>query len=364
MNTGNIANGMLAALPELLVARGFDLAMRETVERAFAEDLGLIDSRVVLEKFFRAASRKGGVQFPGNIESFASTLQFARNQNWLTEREKEFVSALYGLLSDAGAHPGASIVEPKFAKQAVLHTLWLVLTRLQIRISRPPHSLGGSAGRLRLAEQFLKGLRSGTHVGPAFDDIYDLDLMQLTRDRLRYSDVPLLMRVIRDDNASAELRNRCASLVLSPRSFRKPHDPNQARTISELDEYCRSYLHQLPWQVSRAIALALANRANHPDRLIEYLQWISEKPEIIEENLRESDIYYSSKDDAIAYYKSRLRNRDVPLGGCIWEIFYILHRGQGEDRRFIEGIMRGRSKEVVESVVKTFWDSTAKLLKR
>ncbi len=146
------------------------------------------------------------------------------------------------------------------------------------------------------------------------------------------------MRVICDDNASAELRNRCASLVLSPRSFRKPNDPNQARTISELDEYCRSYLHQLPWQVSRAIALALANRANHPDRLIEYLQWISEKPEIIEENLRESDIYYSSKDDAIAYYKSRLRNRDVPLGGCIWEIFYILHRGQGEDRRFIEGI--------------------------
>jgi hypothetical protein len=239
------------------------------VERVLnSNELTLIDLRLILEQFFRASSQMDkAVRFSGDLQSFGATLDFVRSRNWLTEPERRFVAALYGLLSDIAAHPGQSIIEHTFARHAVLHASWLVLSRFQVRVSRPFAGYGGSAGRLRLAEQFLKGVRTGVLSGPAFEVDFDQDFMQLTRQRLRYADINPLMSVIRSDKASPDLRSNCASLVLSPRCYRKPRDDNWPRMIDELDRYCHENRQALPWQVSRAIALALANRANHADRL-------------------------------------------------------------------------------------------------
>jgi hypothetical protein len=301
------------------------------------------------------------VRFPGDPHSFGAALTFARNRNWLTEPEQRLVSALYGVLSDCAAHPGQSIMDPAFARQAVLHSLWLVLRRFQVRVARPFVGYGGSAGRLRLAEQFLKGVRTGVLIGPAFEVDFDQDLMQLTRQRLQYSDIKPLMSVVRNDRVSADLRCNCASLVLSPRCYRKPADANWPRIISELDRYCDENLRALPWQVSRAIGLALANRANHSDRLLDYLDWIGQDPDLIETNLAESDAYHAGIQNAFDYYRSRIENVAIPLSGCVWEAYYISRRLPPKSGA-LKSVLDRRIKELETGRLHTFFQAVSDAL--
>jgi len=119
-------------------------------------------------------------------------------------------------------------MDPTFARQAVLHSLWLVWAVFQVRVARPFVGYGGSAGRLILAEQFSKECARGCGSVLVSEVDFDQDLMQLTRQRLQYSDIRPLMLVVRNDRASADLRCNCASLILSPALYRKPSDPQLA----------------------------------------------------------------------------------------------------------------------------------------
>jgi hypothetical protein len=298
------------------------------------------------------------VRFTGDLQSFGAALDFARSRNWLTEPERRFVSALYGLLSDIAAHPGQSSMEPAFGRQAVLYSIWLVLNRFTVRAARPFSGYGGSAGRLRLAESFLKGIRTGVLNGPAFEVEFDQDLMQLTRARLRYTDIQPLMSAVKSNSASADLRSNCASLVLSPRCYRKPTDDNWPKIVSELDSYCQQNLDALPWQVSRAIALALANRANYADRLLDYLEWISRSSELVELNLAQSDAYNGGVQRALEYYSSRVRNVDIPLSGCVWEVYYISHRSPPRSTN-ISRVLERRLNELTPGRLRAFLKSAS-----
>lgn len=348
----------LHSLPHLLTATGYDQSIIEDVERALNRDDGaLIQSRQLLEKFFRVSTQMDkAVRFTGDRTRFGETLGFALDRRWLTETERQFIRALYGLLSDVAAHPGQSLIEPTFARHAVLHSLWLVLNRFQVRPSRPFAGYGGSAGRLRLAESFLKGVRTGIWNGPAFEVDFDQDLMQLARTLLRYADIKPLMTVIKSDEASANLRCNCASLVLSPRCYRKPSDDNWPKVVSDLNRYCSDNLSVLPWQVSRAIALALANRTNHADRLLDYLEWIRQDPKLVDVNLLESDTYNGGIEQALAYYSSRIQNFDIPLSGCVWEAFYISYRSSPSHRN-IRYVLKRRLSELAPGRLRSFLQS-------
>jgi hypothetical protein len=118
----------------------------------------------------------------------------------------------------------------------------------------------------------------------------------------------------------------------------------------------------MPWPVERGIALALANRTNHPDRLLDYLDRVKQSPELIRQNLAESDHYYGSAQEAASYYLSRLRNLEIRVSGCIWEAFYLAHRHDKSLRRQVYGALTRRFATIETPRIRQFWGELMRLV--
>ncbi|MBS0298306.1 MAG: hypothetical protein JSR45_18550 [Proteobacteria bacterium] len=345
-----IKDKKLEAVPDRLAALGYPHADSEVARALLIGTLKGIDIRIALEAFFAHSTRMAGpIRFVGDESQWKETWQFARDRGWLTETEHRFVRSLYGLLSDAVAHDGASLIDELAARVNVLATMWLVLHRQANQQRSEKRIQDGAAGKLQLARQFLAGIRREVYSGPAFERWFDLDLIHLTRQVVRSSDAPHLMRTIMDEKASPGIRSDCASIVLSPRCITSDN-------LAALDLYCERNSGKLPWEVERAIALAIENRAHAADRLISYLRRISSSGDLLNKNLDQSEKYYSSREAATAYYLSCLSNRRIPAGGCTWPAFYLSYRADHEDwKKRVKPAFKRRIEETTDAAVSEFW---------
>jgi len=321
-----------------------------------------------LEKFFRDTARLAhkldSVNFRGDWNSFANVREFFRNTGWLTKSEAGFLASFYGLLSDAdtGSHEGESKIDSIVAS----HILWAVVELVSNRMTesykrRPIVYPENSASQLRIARQFLRGIRTGNYSGQAFELNFNSDLSELVRELLKKEDTSMLWKLLTDSDASPNLRNRAASLIIG-RHLGKER-ALRAKIIEDMRQYYQANKHTAHFLVLRGIALALANRANDSDCILDYINQIKTDSVVLEGNLKTTDDYYTGKDNAIQYYLNRINNPEVPSAGCVWEIFYISRRAKSKDRDTID-ILKRRMMQTDNSKISRMCEDVIQFLNR
>jgi hypothetical protein len=320
----------------------------------------IVHARRTLEMLFRDTSDLArlyrGVSFQGDRNSFGQLRNFVHSQEWLTEVESGFVNGYYKLLSDSGVHPGRSLIDSEISVQILLYIAELVASRITAPLKRRPHlGVHDSARRNRIVTQFLVDLRQRRYSSRALQIEFDNDLMNLARDRLRRDDAPFLFDLIRDQSATPDLRARCASLFLCPRTA--PPGRMRAQLVGQLERYYWQDVATNPWQVSRAIALALANRANNMHCILNFIDRIEGDPELREANLARADSYYGDETAAFNYYLGPLNNSNIPTEGCVWEAYYLSQRFH--NCKATADILRKRLKLIEEPGLRAFWQRIA-----
>jgi hypothetical protein len=343
-------------LEQLLKSLGYnhDFILALTGLRAHTSpDLASI--RKHLEDFFRTtanfAPRLRGVDFKGDIQSFGQLRQFIREREWLTKAEEDFIKGYYSVLS-ANVHPGKAVFDGALARDILLYIVALVIDRLGRPVLRPIQRMGTAGDKHDIATAFLRNLRKGRHLNRAPAIYFDFDLMDLSRRLVRPADVPLLLAIVKNDAAHAEVRNCCASLILAPRA--SPDHAERARIVEDLCAYYRENRDTLPWLAARAIALAVANRANTSDVILHYLQRLSRDPQLVEANLAETERYYQGAQRAIEFYLKRLRNSEIPSSGCVWEVFYLSHRSRMAGKGALH-LLKERLRNIEAPDLQAFW---------
>lgn len=362
-----MARRTVAEVDEQLRAAGIDspALLTELHKLAETNPVSLLDIRTCLEGLFRAVASlsraRRGVPFTGHSDRFVELREFLRAMEWLTPQEDRFVAAYYGLLSDAGVHGGQSHFDSDVARALLFYVAALVAGRLETPVPRSalPRA-GGSGARHDVARDFLHFVRGGRMSRRAETTHFDQDLMDLTRRMLRPEDAQALLRLIKDPEVVDTLRNRCASLVLSPRCFRNAEA--RARAIDELRGFYESTAMTLPWQVSRAIALALANRANFAGPILEFTRGLSEDAAILEQNLAQSEHYYNTQREALAYYLERLGNPGIPAAGCAWEAFFVSYRCTNELKKTAVAALKRRAEQTESPELRVFFFAAASRL--
>lgn len=351
---------IIRRLSQLQFSRDTIEALLATSQSIDSPETAITRTRRTLEMFFRDASdlaqRYKGVSFKGDRSRFGELRNFVCSQEWLTEVESNFVNSYYKLLSDSGVHPGQSLIEFDTSLQILLYVVELVASRITRPLRRHPHlGVHDSAHRNRIVTQFLVSLRQKRYSSGALQIEFDNDLMNLARDRLRRDDAPLLFDLIRDESATPDLRARCASLFICPRTA--PPGPNRARLVGQLEQYYWQSVATNPWRVSLDIALALANRANNMNCILDFIERIESKPDLREASLADADAYYGDKTVAFDYYLSRLRNSNIPTEGCIWEAYYLSHRFH--DCTALAKILDKRLGSIETPALRAFWQRVA-----
>jgi hypothetical protein len=339
-------------LPLLLRSRGYGNADIIRIEQLLRIEVPSVSEiRNIFHQFMKATVRRqDGIRFEGDAENLYELTQFARARRLLTEAERSVFASVYTLLSDS-----QSLVDASFARNAVLHCIWIILRRYKTGPG------GGAiperfdaAKKLQIVEEFIKGVRKGNFSGQAFNFYFDQELLKLARVRLRYNDFKPFMAAIKNEKIDPEIRANCTGLVISPRCFHTPEI--QHRVEAELDQYFRDNVGKIPWQVARGIGLSLANRAQVPYRLLDYIDAIKDDGRLIEDSLARSDRYNMGIEGAKSYYRDRLRNREIPPGACVWEAFYVAHRSEFEERNDDLRILEKRLPEIEESRLREFWE--------
>ena len=315
--------------------------MRASSDESVTTDLTII--RITLENVCKSiaafAHNFEGVQFSGDWTSFGQIRDFLKNTGWLTEAENRFVASYYGILSDAGSHGGQSELP---AIQAV-YMCWFVVDLLVRRIKNPKKhrravSVRSSVDDYKIASQFISLLRQGKWKGRAFEINFDRDMMQMARELLRKNDVTSLLSLMKTNDVRPALRNRAASLLLSKNIIK---DKEQKSFIThEMNRFYWENLETAPWQVLRAIALALANRLNNHNCIFDYITRIKASEHSADQNFEVTDTYYGTRSKAIDYCLHRLNNPEVPIAGCLWEIFYLSRRAEKGSKAVIKVIER------------------------
>ena len=349
----------------MLAKRGYDAASIEGAKAMLGETQPPnIDYRSMLEKFFRQtalyANRFKGIPFTGNLESFKDVRKFVSARNWITEREAEFIGSFYGLISDSDKHEGQSRMDPQLARIVVLYSMWLVLSRIETppTLPRPPttwprHTVG-------FANRFITELRRGLRPSHNFRGAdFDRNTMEAARQLLKDEDVPLLFAILRDNSAEPDLRNVCASLIRFPNERRS----ERARKNQMLHDYYSENLMKLPWQVERALALALSNRENFGAPVLRLVKMIERNECLRNENLAESDSYYLDPGEAKSYYFSRLQRDGVPASGCIWEAFYLSYRCDASESVALLKLLRRKLKTIESEELKSWWEQRIEFLR-
>lgn len=352
---------MTKPLDQILSDHGYSHQLVEDVAKLGAADNPGLALRIALDSFFRETVARApllqGVPFLGDAKSFQKLRDFAVSRQWLTPEESSFVATFYGVLSES-AHQTSALIEPGAAADVLRYIVLIVCFRIGHGTPRIPKPNSYSVGRHRLAKQFLRGVRNRDLRGPGFSAEFDEDLMALTRDMLNYSDAPLLFEIIANEAVSSGIRNRCASIIISPRSFRNHQE--RARMISSLWAYYQTHIESLPWEVARAIALALANRANFEECIIDYVERLDRDENAREANLLQTDRYYGGEEVAVERYLKRLADSKAPSTGNVWEVYYVSHRASPADKKIRELLLK-RFKSIESPRLKVFWERMLKL---
>jgi hypothetical protein len=146
--------------------------------------------------------------------------------------------------------------------------------------------------------------------------------------------------VIGDTTRDAQIRNRCASVLLSPACF--PAGEGRATAIRRLKDLYRVTVVALPhdWQVPRGIALALSNRANDNECLLHFLAAIRSDADLLNENLAQTERYYRGRQFAVKYYLDRIRREDIAPEACVWEAFYLTECADAAHRPIVARALR------------------------
>ncbi|MBN1349540.1 hypothetical protein JXJ21_09035 [candidate division KSB1 bacterium] len=329
-----------------------------------SQNINLARLRCILEKIFKGvatyAHQFEGVEFKGSWACFGSIRDFLRSTSWLTESESRFVASYYALLSDAGSHGRQSYMDVDNAT----YSCWFIIDLLVYRMRNPKKkrrtvSVRSCVDDYKLARQFVWGLRKNKWKGRAFEVDFDRNLMQMTRELLQKPDTNLLFNLLENVHALPKLRNRAASLLLNNKVLNDRK--YKATVIRRMRDYYNQNRDKAPWQVLRAVALALSNRANEAECILHYINKIKGNLELTEENLRISESYYTSKNDAVFYYINKLNDIEIPTAGCVWEIFYIANRASRGDRKVCNAIKECK-KRTDNETIKHFCDNAIKQL--
>lgn len=340
-----------------LVAHGFPVNIIDAVMELPPAADPILAVRTMLETFLRHlvlnSPSVAAVPFGGDPRSFRQLRKFASTQRWLTDTESVFVDSFYSLLSES-VHGGTSLVAPVAAHETARYVLALLLQRSAADVSNDK-VWRGSAHRLDLATEFVAGLRSGDHSGRAFQAQFDSDQMNLTRKVLLPSDVPLLLEVISDTSRDAQIRNRCASVLLSPACF--PGGEGMASAMRRLKELYRETVAALPrdWQVPRGIALALSNRANDSECILHFVSAIRSDGDLLSKNLAQTERYYRGRQYAVKYYLDRIRREDIAPEACIWEVFYLTECADTQQRPVVARALRRLDMRIDDAAMRAFW---------
>ena len=107
------------------------------------------------------------------------------------------------------------------------------------------------------------------------------------------------------------------------------------------------------WEVPRAIAFALSNRAADATHALDYLRRIERDEAMVELNLQQTDSYYNSVSDVVRKYERRLR-RAAPAE-CVWELFYLSRRAPYAAVKRLLPILQQRLREVSTPELHEFW---------
>jgi len=323
----------------------------------------LIDIRIALEKFLedsaRLSPRYGGPRFNGDFSRPPVVRDYLERGSWITKEELQFISAFYGLLSNADGHAGDSMLDPLTAK----HTLWSVVDTISHRILNRPKRYGVTRqGKIEqaLANEFVEALRAGESEGRAFEPTFTESTMKKVRQRLTKNDTEALWKLMENSFAHPELRNRSASLLLGERLA---EDPEEQGRIAEAMRRYYADNRSAPWQLRRAIALALANQTGDAEPLRSYLSEIKTDSELLELNLRTTDTWYRSTENAISIFLQRIGNRRLSTANCVWELFYVSRRISTEKDRAI-GVIRNRAEKTHDSELKALCLDCLGYLKR
>jgi hypothetical protein len=363
----SLSDGVLPRLHNL----SYDRKVIEALERTLttsqsSSSASLGELRTAMEKFLRDTARLAhnldGVNFRGDWNSFANVREFLRVTGWMTRAESNFAASFYGLLSDSGSHGG----ESKMDSVVATHVLWSVVELISYRMletfkRRPPIYPQNSASQLRLAREFMEGIKTGNYTGKAFEINFNSDLSEVVRELLRKEDTPMLWELLVDPNAAPNLRNRAASLLLGRHLGRDR--TLRASIIEDMRQYYLKNKDTAHFLVLRGIALALANRANDAECISDYINQIRKDHVVLEGNLKTTDDYYGGTDNAIAYYLNRINMPDIPSAGCVWEIFYLSRRAKTRDQHVID-VLKRRMQQTDDQPIRRMCDEAIQHLSR
>jgi hypothetical protein len=331
-----------------------------------SSDVRLIDVRICLEKFLqdtaRLSARYGGPKFVGDFSSPRVVRAFLEAGCWITRQELEFITSFYGLMSDSAAHGGKSMLDPLAAK----YMCWSVVNTISHRVLDRPTSFGSTRERDKieqfLANEFVEALRAGKSEGRAFEPTFTESTMKKVRQRLTVNDTDQLWTLMTTASADPELRNRAASLLLGERLFEHPTE--QGRVADEMRRYYEDNKSVAPWQLLRAISLALSNQTGDAECLREYLSVIENDTELLELNLQVSDTYYQSPENATSIFLKRVgAYYEFSTAKCIWEVFYLSRRVKSDKEKAIRTIEK-RANNTGDAVLRQFCSDCVAHLKR
>lgn len=345
---------VIQRLEALQYSRSVIERLKDLHSGADSSEITVIDIRIALEKFLeetaRLSTRYGGPRFAGDFSRPALVRSFLQNGCWITEAEFEFISAFYGLISDRYCHGGDSMMDP----QAARYLFWSVVDTISHRVLNRPRPSGFAREEDKieqaLANEFVEALRAGRFEGRAFEPTFSESTMKRVRQRLTNNDTNFLWSLMDNPSALPELRNRCASLLLGERLSEHPEE--QGRVAEAMRQYF-SDNEEAPWQLRRAIALALCNQTGDTEHLKSYLSAIQKSSDLLELNLRTTETYYRSAENALSKCLRRINDRRLPTAKCIWELFYVSRRATLQKDKALRAIER-RARDTEDPELRDF----------
>ena len=112
-----------------------------------------------------------------------------------------------------------------------------------------------------------------------------------------------------------------------------------------------------PVRVPRPPGPGCASQNTLPSAVV-HLELVRQDFGLLKANLDNSDKYYDSPAAAAKYFMSRLQNTEIPTGSCLWEAFYLAHRHDKANAKFVGRIntpLKRRLRSIADEKMMRLW---------
>lgn len=322
--------------------------MRALTDLASKHSPSVTDVRIAMELIFSEALaevRSQGFPYFGSLSLPSDTRRALLKANLLTNEEHQFANSVYGMVSQVmhGAGAERAFVCIDTMKENLWFLAQLLITRLE---NRPGHERTVQPQALRpqketvtqRAQRFIDALMQDNISNEAVRPL-DMDLAAAVRDMVKPAHVPRLLSLLENrilDNGDRWLRNRIASIVLTPRTRK---DRTVAERMHRIYFQDTSARFASDWPTLRGIALALASQVADDTCIDDYVRRLEDPTNaaILKEGCDASESYHLGRREfATEVFMNRLNNEQMSDEACYWEVCYLAERGAPIKERRLE----------------------------